>query len=423
MNPEDIHLYLGDDAVEHLVQFCTDRSLRHFLLVADSNTYRALGSRVETRLKSEGWDVLSVVFNEKEVVPDEAFIFQVLLQSYPVERTYIAVGTGTITDITRFSSHRTRRPFISLPTAPSVDGFTSPSASLIIRRMKVTVISQTPIAVIGDLPTLCASPQKMIAAGYGDILGKAIALADWRTGHILWDEPYSKEVASGVRAALEDCTTAIDEIGQASRAGIEKLMFSLADTGLSMLRFGNSRPASGAEHYMSHYLELKLLREDRPALLHGAKVGMCSVWMAQLYAQLRGLTRAEAEQRLSASVLPDRASEIERIRTAYGPIADKLVVEQAPFLDQTPDEYEALKQRILERWDELQAIAQEVAAPEVFANLLERAGGASTPAGLGLSDSEVRDALRDSHYIRNRFTIIKLARILNLDLKGPTYGN
>ena len=63
-------------------------------------------------------------------------------------------------------------------------------------------------------------------------------------------------------------------IGQASPSGIEKLMDSLVDSGMCMLDFGNSRPASGAEHYMSHFLEMKLLREGRPAVLHGAKVGL-----------------------------------------------------------------------------------------------------------------------------------------------------
>lgn len=423
MNPVDIHLYLGDDAVGHLVEFCRERGLRDFMMVADKNTYRVLGSKVESQLKAQGWDVKSVVFQEKEVVPDEAFIFQVLLQSDAAERAYIAVGTGTLTDITRFASHRNRRPFISLPTAPSVDGFTSPSASLVVARLKQTVVAQTPIAVIGDLPTLAGSPQAMIAAGFGDILGKAIALADWRVGHILWGEPYSDEIARRVRQVLEDCTIAVPEIGQAASAGIEKLMFGLADTGLSMLYFGNSRPASGAEHYMSHFLELKLLREGRPAVLHGAKVGLCSIWMADLYAQLRGLSRDEAASRLAAAALPDRGAEIQRIQAAYGPIADKLVVEQAPFLDQSQQDFDQLKQRILDQWDFLQEIAHEVASPERFAELMTQAGGVSSPEALGLSFAEVRDALVDSHFIRNRFTIIKLGRILNLDMKGYTYGN
>ena len=82
-----------------------------------------------------------MVFESQEIVPDEAFITQALLQTDQVERTFLAVGSGTITDIVRLVSHRTRRPFISLPTAPSVDGFTSPSASLVIGRIKQTVMA------------------------------------------------------------------------------------------------------------------------------------------------------------------------------------------------------------------------------------------------------------------------------------------
>ena len=423
MSAVDIDLYLGDDAVGYLVEFCQKRGLSQFMLVADRNTYQVLGSKAEAQLRAQGWDVKTVVFQEAEVVPDEAFIFQVLLQADALERTYIAVGTGTLTDITRFASHRNRRPFISLPTAPSVDGFTSPSASLVVARLKQTVVAQTPIAVIGDLPTLAASPQAMIAAGFGDILGKAIALADWQVGHLVWGEPYSAEIAQRVRQVLEDCTAAVPQIGRAEPAGIEKLMFGLADTGLSMLHFGNSRPASGAEHYMSHFLELKLLREGRPAVLHGAKVGMCSIWMAELYAQMRGLSRDEVAKRLAAAVLPERESEIRRIQAVYGPIADKLAVEQAPFLDLTAQDFAALKERILDQWDALLAIAREVATPEQFADLMTRAGGFVTPEALGLSFDEVRDALIDSHYIRNRFTIIKLGRILGLEMKGFRHGN
>ncbi len=423
MNSVNIHLYLGDDAVGELVRFCAEKDYKRFLMVADRNTYAALGHRVETALSAQGWTVKAVVFQDDEVVPDEAFIFRVLLQAEAEEWTYLAVGTGTLTDIARFASHRSRRPFISLPTAPSVDGFTSPSASLVVGRMKQTVIAQTPVAVIGDLPTLQSSPQAMIAAGFGDILGKSIALADWKLGHLLWEEPYSDEVAARVRGTLEDCVQGTDEIGKASRQGIEKLMFSLADTGLSMLYFGNSRPASGAEHYMSHFLELKLLREGRHAVLHGAKVGLCSIWMAELYQQLRGLSREDAEERLRLARLPERSEEIERIQSSYGAIAGKLIVEQAPFLDLTPQTFEALKERVLAQWDGLQELAAAVPPPQRFSELLALAGGSVRPEQLHLDMDEMRSALQNSHFIRNRFTIIKLARILNLNLEGYSNGN
>jgi glycerol-1-phosphate dehydrogenase [NAD(P)+] len=410
----DIPLYLGEDAMAALIQYCAAQSLGRFLLVADSNTYPVLGQKMEAALKGHGWDIRSVVYSEPAVVPDEEFIFQVLLQADDVERTYLAVGSGTLTDITRIVSHRTRCRFISVPTAPSVDGFTSPSASLVVRRVKKTVMAQPPVAVFADLPTLVAAPQTMIAAGYGDILGKAIALADWRLGHLFWDEPYSLEIAARVRATLDACIEATDEIGQASPAGIRKLMFSLVDSGLCMLDYGNSRSSAGCEHYMSHFLEMKLLREGRPAVLHGAKVGMCSLLAAEQYAQLRQIDRAQAVTRLAAAARPERTADMQRIRQAFGPIAESLFVEQAPFLDMTVADFDRLKQRILTHWDEVQALAAEVPAPEKLADLLDRAGGATRPVGLGLSDEEVQQALTESHFLRNRFTICKLGRIIGL---------
>jgi len=410
----DIPLFLGEEAVASLAQYCSAHDLKHFLLVADGNTYPILGQKVEATLKSRGWDVKPVVFNERVVVPDEEFIFQVLLQADEVERTYLAVGSGTLTDITRIVSHRTRCQFISVPTAPSVDGFTSPSASLVVRRIKKTVMAQPPAAIFADLPTLAAAPQAMIAAGYGDILGKAIALADWQLGRLLWDEPYSPEIALRVRASLDGCIEATDEIGQGSLDGVRKLMFSLVDSGLCMLDYGNSRPAAGCEHYMSHFLEMKLLREDRPAVLHGAKVGMCSLLAAELYAQLRRIDRPAAASRLAKAQL-DRSDDMQRIQQAFGSIAEDLFVEQSPFLDMTAVDFRQLKQRILEHWDGIQTLASEVPEPDKLADLLGRAGGATQPTNLGLSDDEVQQALLESHFLRNRFTVCKLGRILGLE--------
>ncbi len=410
----DIPVYIGENAIEPLLQFCTERGLADFMLVADGNTFPVLGKKVQVALQGAGLNVKSVVFSEPEVVPDEDFIFQVLLRADQVERTYLAVGSGTLTDITRIVSHRTRRPFISLPTAPSVDGFTSPSASLAVRKIKTTVIAQPPMAVFADLGTLAAAPQKMIAAGYGDILGKAIALADWQLGYLLWDEPYSPGIAARVRKTLEACIAATPEIGRATPEGIRKLMFSLIDSGMCMLDYGNSRPAAGCEHYMSHFLEMKLLREGRTAVLHGAKVALCSLLAAQLYARLRQVGRPQAQARLAAASLPDRNADLQRIRQAFGPIAENLFIEQAPFLDMTPAGFAQLKQRVLGHWDEIQALAAQVPGPEELVELLSQAGGATRPAELGLSDEEVQQALTESHFLRNRFTICKLEHLLGL---------
>jgi glycerol-1-phosphate dehydrogenase [NAD(P)+] len=191
-------------------------------------------------------------------------------------------------------------------------------------------------------------------------------------------------------------------------------MFSLIDSGLCMLDYGNSRPAAGCEHYMSHFLEMKLLREGRPAILHGAKVALCSLLAAQLYARLRQIDRSQAVSRLAETGQPERSADMQRIRQAFGPIAENLFVEQAPFLDMTATGFSRLKQRVLEHWDEIQVLAAQVPTSEKLTDLLSLAGGATRPAGLGLSDEEVQQALTESHFLRNRFTICKLGRILGL---------
>ena len=154
-----IPVQIGADVTADLVRYCQARRLDRFTLVADRNTYPVLGEAVERALKRHGFQVQAVVLAGEEIIPDERSIVQVLVRAGRESYTYLAVGSGTITDIARFASHRTKADFISIPTAPSVDGYTSPGSSLIIDRLKQTVVAHPPIAVFADLPTLCAAPR------------------------------------------------------------------------------------------------------------------------------------------------------------------------------------------------------------------------------------------------------------------------
>src|SRR5262249_8271811 len=145
----------GPDAVEELVAFCESKGLNRFALIADTNTYRALGQRVETALKGKNYDVTSVVLAGKEIIADEHYLTKGLVRATCGECTFLAGGSGTLTDITRFVSHRSGGAFISVPTAPSVDGFTSIGAPLVISGVKTTINCQSPIALFADLETLC----------------------------------------------------------------------------------------------------------------------------------------------------------------------------------------------------------------------------------------------------------------------------
>ncbi len=416
----ELPVTIVEDVVPRLLDYCDSNrlqsnQLQKFTLVADQNTYPALGEAVDKALSEHGLDINTVVLTGDEVIADEHYLIQVLLQADREDRTYLAVGSGTITDIVRFVSHRTKASFISLPTAPSVDGFSSVGAPLVVGGLKQTVYCHPPVTIYADLNTLCAAPPPMIAAGFGDILGKYTSLSDWKLGAVLWDEPYSEAIAQRGWAALRDCMDHADEIGRASPAGIRSLMGALVESGLCMVDFGASHPASGGEHYLSHYWEMKLLQENKPAVLHGAKVGVGCVLVANFYAKVRQLTREQVEELAATATMPDREQTVQRIRAAYGPIADEIVAEQTPYLDMSEDEYELFKQRVIENWAEVQDIAQHVPAPQELAELLRKAGGPVDAGALGFDEEEVSMALTCGHFVRDRFTVVKLFWLLGIE--------
>ena len=403
----------GVEAVPHLVEYCQAEKLSRFLLIADDNTYDILGWQVVAALKDQGWDVKTVVLSGS-VVADERYLVEVLLHAGNKERTYLSVGSGTITDIARFTSHRTRNRFISLPTAPSVDGYTSENAPLVIRGYKRSYRAHAPEAVFADLKTLCEAPPSMIAAGFGDMLGKYTALADWKLGQLLWGEEFRPDLEARVRKALAECVKCLPEIRKASREGICCLMLGLAETGACITEFGDSRPAAGLEHLLSHFWEMKLLREGRPPVLHGAKVGVATLLEAEMYERLRSMSKDEALRRLETGARPDYDAQVAKIERVYGPIAGEIVRDQRPFLDMSVDRSKQIKADILAHWDEVQAAAATVPSAEQLAKWLHAAGGPATPEALGLAPAEVDLAMSAAHFLRARFNVWKLGQALGM---------
>ena len=117
MTQPHLPVYVGPDALAELVRFCGEHQLTHFVLIADDNTYAALGARAESALRAQGCDVLTVVLQGDEIGADARSAFQVLLALDRVPRIFIGVGSGTITDVARSSatasarsSSRCRRP-------------------------------------------------------------------------------------------------------------------------------------------------------------------------------------------------------------------------------------------------------------------------------------------------------------------------
>ncbi|TBL70074.1 sn-glycerol-1-phosphate dehydrogenase [Paenibacillus thalictri] len=406
------HIAIHSGALDEVPAYLAQNNYDRVLLVADEQTMRVAGNRLFAGLT--GADVCILLPDEKgEIAADEQAIVQVLLALKEGVKAILAVGSGTIHDIVRFACSKTGHAFISVPTAPSVDGFTSVGAPLILRGFKQTVHALAPEAMFADVKVMAGAPQAMIAAGFGDMLGKFTSLADWGLGRVLFDEAFCETAEELTRDGLRLCLDHVDEIAKGSELGVCKLMEALTLSGISMLLVGHSRPASGAEHHLSHFWEMNYLQERRRALLHGAKVGAATVLMAHKYAELAGMNRDEAIRRIHERPQLSREHDEQMIRDAFGAIAEQVIAENFPPSErQEAAGASFLAQRLNDRWEAVAAIARSVPAPEQLASLLVQVGGAASPEQLGISPALLARSLDCALFVRSRYTILRLMRFI-----------
>jgi glycerol-1-phosphate dehydrogenase [NAD(P)+] len=414
ISPEDeLLFYIGHETIPELITFLKDKNVFYIVLVSDENEYKALGARVEEALCEAGFDVRNIILYGEEIGANEKYIVQTLLPSNDTEQLYIAVGSGTVTDIVRFVSYRANSYFISLPTAPSVDGFASDGSAMFIMDYKQTINSRRPCAIFADLDTLCNAPRPLIAAGFGDMIGKFTAVADWHLAHLVNGDPYDAAIAERSRKAVEKVVSQISSLETEREASIKAVMEALLEEGICMLDFGNSRPASGAEHQFSHFWEMKLLREERPAVFHGSKVGLASIWVARYFEMIREMPKEEAIKRLESVPMFDVGVEKQKIKRGYGEkISDFIETTQAVHLGTTEERYNSLKANIIEHWEDLQEIARQVPSPDEIKAMLKAVGGATQPEDIGLTEADLNEALEYAQYVRKAFTILNVSQML-----------
>ena len=149
--------------------------------IYDENTYKATEG-VHPRADKE------IILSPKNLHADNHGV-ALALKEMPEKCDYlIAVGSGTIHDITRYCAHKKGIPFVSCPTAASVDGFCSSVAAMTWDGFKKTFEAVAPKIVVADLDIISKAPLFLTNSGFGDMIGKFIALAEWRISHALTNE-------------------------------------------------------------------------------------------------------------------------------------------------------------------------------------------------------------------------------------------
>lgn len=250
-------------------------------LLCDENTVNYTADALYL-LKANGNECSLYVYPEREPVADEKSV-SAALKATEKSDYILSVGAGTLNDLGKYVGFLTRKKSGVLATAPSMDGFSSGVTPLIENGFKITKSAQTASDILIDFDILKTAPKMMTGAGVGDILAKFCSLSDWKISVLLFGEEYREEAAELMRSALVKCNDSLPEILKGEKDGVSALMNALLISGYAMALAGNSRPASGAEHHMSHYLEMDYLKRGKRIPLHGIKVGLGTMVSLYLY--------------------------------------------------------------------------------------------------------------------------------------------
>ncbi len=234
------------------------------MFIVDSNTFPLVNVPGERVIMLNGSErVLATMERVEEV-----------LKSLKKGRDLVSVGSGSLTDITRYASFLTGRNFSCFPTAPSVDAYTSSVSAVIENGIKRTLKAIPPKRVVIDMDVLTKAPTDLIRAGLGDMGAKVIARLDWVLSNFLNDEYICNFVWELMKDLLKKMLQRTGNILKRDRKSFRYLVDTLLLSGITMVIVGSSRPASGAEHIISHFLEMYYEMNGKIPMLHGLQVAM-----------------------------------------------------------------------------------------------------------------------------------------------------
>ncbi len=385
---------------------------RQAMIVADVNTFPAAGCKVAGSLAADRVCCLEpFVFQDTKLYAEYGRMEELMSALSGHEAIPVAVGSGTINDLTKLAAHRTGRPYLCVATAASMDGYTAFGASITFRGAKQTFSCPAPEGVLADLDVICRAPAQMTASGYADLLAKVTAGADWILADALGVESIDTQawdiVQGGLRNALVD-----PEGAKAGRStAIAPLVEGLMLGGLAMQWTKSSRPASGAEHQFSHLWDMEHHTYHGQIPSHGFKVGVATLLITALYEYLlrQPLEKLDVANCLAAwPTVAEAEMEVRRL-FAGEEFLDTAVTETVAK-HSLPDVLERQLLQLREGWPVLRARLQSQLLPRAEVERRLWAVGAPTrPEEIGLTSERIRRSFQRARHIRRRFTVLDLA--------------
>ena len=372
------------------------KNYKGILLVADSNTYAVCGEAVERELTDKLCDTL-IYERDGVLVPNEEAIGE--LESRVNERIelIVGIGSGVINDLCKIVSFNHSLPYFIVATAPSMDGYASRGSALILDGMKVTLNADVPKAIIADTSILSNAPFAMIQAGFGDIIGKYSCLNDWRLSALVNGEYICERVMRMTYDVVERTVSLADGIREREPAAIGALMEALVAVGILMAYVGNSRPASGSEHHLSHYFEIVGIERGEEYLPHGIDVCFSAIETAKLRERLLDIKDIS-----NFEYSFDKEKYYRGIKRIYGSVADEVIALQEKMGWYSVDRVSIYK----EKWGEIRDILDDCPKSSEMLALCEKVGLHYNDFLSLYGADKIADALLYAKDLKDRYSVL-----------------
>ena len=387
---------------------------RHFktsnvFLIADENTMAAAGNDLRQALTESGFATAAHVFPKSPYLKgkvENADAFLTRLQTHG--GVPVSVGSGVINDLVKYAAFQIGKPYLSVATAASMDGYASAGSPLTRKGFKHTIPCAPPRVIVADLGIISDAPKAMSGWGYGDLAGKIPAGADWLIADALGIEKIDTVAWPLVQENLRTWLSHPAGVVSGDAATSSDLFTGLVMAGIAMELYGGSRPASGSEHQSAHMWEMDSIEFGGLPVSHGTCVALGTLTILSLYEWL--LTQDFQDLDAQRVVrhrrrLDDLSVEIRR-RFISPDIAEKTLQEtRAKYIEDDP-----LQERIehIKRiWPILRRRIADYLIPfDEMKSMLETAGIVTDPAAVGIDRTYHRETLIGSRLIRRRYTIL-----------------
>lgn len=390
------------------------------VIVADDKTYALAGKQISELLESNGISQETpFVFNDPELYAEYSYVEQLSASLATHQAIPLAVGSGTINDLTKLAAHQNTRPYMCIATAASMDGYTAFGASITADGAKQTFSCPAPAVCVADIDIIRKAPPEMTASGYADLFAKITAGADWILADALQVEPMDQQAWGIVQDDLHEALSNPEGVYKGNEKAIYELISGLMLGGFAMQWSKSSRPASGAEHQFSHLWNMEHHTNNGEHISHGFQVAIGTLAITALYEEVLQYPFEHLDIQKCCAAWPSAEALEQEARTLFvhTDFPDIGVQETgAKYIDA-----EALAkqlQLLKDNWFSIrEKLKIQLVSFQEAKKCLELVGAPYEPEHIGLSREYLKKTFIRAQYIRRRFTILDLiVRTNTLDL-------